>query len=414
MRFRVARPEVIGSIPFCFLLLLGSPAAGSIAPPYEVGTWRGFRPAAISYTFDDDLPNQYSIATPMFNARGFEMTLFTVTTWVPGGSWSPVKTAAASGHEIASHSVTHPDFSTLTSAQQTNELKNSQLTINANITNQQCLTVAYPYCVEGNDAIAASYYIAARGCSGQLVPATPANFMNISSFVCGPQGSVQTPQDFNNKAESAAAARAWCVYLIHALDNESGYSPLPSATLQASLDYLSTNQNKFWVETFGNVVRYIRERNAVSVTAISNSADRIVIQVTNALNQAIYNYPITVRRPLPVNWPAAMVSQNNQPLPAQLITLNSTNFVMFDVVPNTGDVVLSKTAVPPILNSPSVSSGNLVFHLDGQAGVSYAIYASGDLKNWQPVQTNALVSTSATVALPMSEAMQFYRAVWMP
>jgi hypothetical protein len=59
--------------------------AGSVAAPYEIGTWRGFWPAAISYTFDDDLPNQYAVAVPMFNARGFKITLFAVPNWLPAG-----------------------------------------------------------------------------------------------------------------------------------------------------------------------------------------------------------------------------------------------------------------------------------------------------------------------------------------
>src|SRR5215831_9321547 len=87
--------------------------AGTVNPPYQIGTWQGFRTAAISYPFDDDLPNQYTKAVPMFNAKGFKLTLFTVTGWVPGGSWAQVKNAASFGHEIASHTLTHPTLSSL-------------------------------------------------------------------------------------------------------------------------------------------------------------------------------------------------------------------------------------------------------------------------------------------------------------
>jgi len=323
--------------------------AGPGAAPYQIGTWRGFRPAAISYTFDDDCPNQYAVAVPMFNARGFKITLFTVPDWLPGRSWAPAQTAALQGHEIASHTLTHPRLSDLSAAQQSNELANSQAVINAHVTNQLCVTLAYPFCVEGNEAIAGQYYNAARGGSGQLVPRTPPNFLNISSFVCGPEGSVQTPQDFNRLADQAAAANAWCVYMIHGIDNDQGYSPLSSSTLQASIDYLGTNTDKFWVETFGNVVRYIKERDAASIRETTSGDNRITLQVTAPLDRAIYHYPLTLRRPLPANWPAAAVSQNHQPVGAQLVTVNSTRYIMFDVVPDGGDVTLSKTAAPPVL-----------------------------------------------------------------
>ena len=134
----------------CLFLALLTPSlglAGTVSPPYQVGTWQGFRQGAVSYTFDDDLPNQYSVAVPMFNAKGFKMTLFTVTTWLPGGDWTPVQTAASYGHEIASHTVTHTNLSSVSASVVTNELQASQSTINAHVTNQQCLTLAYPYCV---------------------------------------------------------------------------------------------------------------------------------------------------------------------------------------------------------------------------------------------------------------------------
>lgn len=387
----------------------------TIPSQYKIGTWRGFRPAALSYTFDDDLPNQYAIAVPMFNAKGFKLTLYTVINWLPSGSWSPVQNAALFGHEIASHTVTHTDLSTLSDAQQTNELKNSQDAIKANISGEKCVTLAYPNCVLAKESITSQYYIAARSCSGQLVPSTPPDFFNISSFVCGALGPVRTTLDFNNTAENAAAANAWCVYLIHAMDAENGYSPLPSMVLQGAVDYVSTNQSKFWVETFGNVVRYIKERDASSVMEISNTADSITIQVTNNLDSSIYDYPITLRRPLPTNWLSAVVLQNNKSVGAQIVSVSSTNYIMFDVVPNGGDVTISKVPLPFTLSNPALTTPtSFAFRLNGQAGVRYAIHSSSNLVNWSPVQTNTLVNTYTNFTFAVSNSLQFYRAQWVP
>ena len=387
--------------------------AGSVQAPYEIGTWEGFRSAAVSFTFDDDLPNQYTKAVPIFNAAGFKLTLFTVTSWL--STWSNVQLAASYGHEIASHTVTHPQLSLLSLAQQTNELVNSQIAINANVTNQSCVTLAYPNCVEGSAALTSAYYIAARGCSGSLVPSTPPDFLNISSFVCGSAGSIQTPSQFNAEANSAFASKSWCVFLIHALDNDNGYSPLPSATLQASVNFFNTNRSKFWVETFGNVVRYIRERNASSVAETVTSSNLITLQVTNNLNSTIYNYPITLRRPLPAGWAAATVAQNSQPISVQLVTITNTNYIMFDVVPNAGDVVLSQS-VPPfsMSNALLTSPGNLGIQLNGFPGETYVICTSTDMATWLPIQTNTLIGTSTKFSVGATGTLQFYRAVWLP
>ena len=409
------RPILLSAIIFFTTTVIPLASfAGSVAAPYEIGTWEGFRPAAISYTFDDNLPNQYAIAVPMFHAAGFKMTLFTVINYWTSFTWSMAQTAASYGNEIGSHTVTHTSLNTVSATQLTNELANSQSNINSRVTNELCVTLAYPNCVVPTESIVAQYYIAARGCSGSLVSSTPSDFMNISSFVCGSAGSIQTAAQFNSQANNAATAKAWCVYLIHALDGDSGYSPLPSATLQASLNYMSTNQDKFWVETFGNVVRYIRERNASSVAETASSDNSLTVQVTNNLNNLIYNYPITLRRPVPANWPAVAVSQNNRPITAKLVTVNSTNFVMFDVVPNGGNVVLSKTVLPFTLSNPVLTPASLSFRLNGQTGVTYTVCSSTDLVSWLPIQSNTLVDTYASVTVDASNALQFYRAQWVP
>ena len=311
--------------------------------------------------------------------------------------------------------MTHTSLNTVSATQLTNELANSQSTINSYITNESCVTLAYPNCAVPAETVVAQYYIAARGCSDSLVSSTPSDFMNISSIVLGSAGSYTTAASINGLADNAALLSEWCVYLIHALDGDSGYSPLSSSVLQASVNYMTNNPNKFWVETFGNVVRYIKERNASSVAETANSGSSITVQVTNNLNNAIYNYPITIRRPLPANWPAAAVSQSNRPVKAQLVTVNSTSYVMFDVVPNGGDVVLTKTVLPFSMSSPALTSPtNLTFRLDGQAGVSYAIYASTDLTNWLPVQSNTLVGAYTNFTVDALNDWQFYRAQWLP
>lgn len=390
--------------------------AGSVAAPYEIGTWEGFRLAAVTYTFDDNVPNQYSIAVPMFHAAGFKMTLFTVVNYWTGFTWSMAQTASSYGDEIASHTMTHPNsLATISATQLTNELALSQSNINYRITNERCVTLAYPYCVAPNETVVAQYYIAARGCSGSLAPSTPPDFMNISSIVLGSAGPYTTGDSVIGLANGATNSHSWCVYLIHSIDVNDDYSPLSSAALQASVNYFSTNQTKFWVETFGNVVRYIRERNASSVMETANFGNSITLQVTNNLNNLIFNYPITLRRPVPAGWPAVAVSQNGQPAVAKLVTINSTNYVMFDVVPNGGDVVLSKTVLPFTLNNPVLTGpARLGFQLNGQTGVTYTIYSSTDLANWLPVQSNTLVDPSTNLTLDVSSPLLFYRAQWAP
>jgi oligosaccharide reducing-end xylanase len=221
------------------------------------------------------------------------------------------------------------------------ELSQSQTIINSYIPGNQCITIAYPNCNEGNEVLISNYYIAGRTCSGQIVPATPSNFYQISSIILGSAG-INTLSGIEAEDNAAASSGGWCVFLIHAMDSENGYSPISHTLFQQSIQYLAAHRSTFWVGTFLNVVKYIKERNDVSVSETSNTGDSITLAVTDTLNNAIYNYPVTIRRPLPTGWPFADVSQNGQAVDAYIVDVNSVKYVMFDVVPNGGNVVLSK------------------------------------------------------------------------
>jgi peptidoglycan/xylan/chitin deacetylase (PgdA/CDA1 family) len=331
--------------PIIILSLITASFAQTLDTPYTVATWRGFRAAALSHTFDDGCSNQFAIAIPMFNEKAFKLTLFTVVSGGMFPGWQKLQSAASQGHEIASHTMTHTSLNGMSAANQTGELKNSRDSINAHIPGKQCVTLAYPYCDRGTDDLCNQYYIASRTCSGQIMPKSPTNFADISSIICGSQySSNNSTTALNNQANSAASSNGWCVYLFHGVENDGGYSPVSKATLQGHVDYLSQNPTKFWVETFGNVARYIRERNAVSVRTLSRTADSIVVRITDGLNDTIFNYPLTIRRPLPSGWQTIKVTQGTRMLAVQTKDSNNIRYLSFDAVPDSGDVVIAQNS----------------------------------------------------------------------
>jgi peptidoglycan/xylan/chitin deacetylase (PgdA/CDA1 family) len=346
--------------------------AGTVASPYQVGNWPGFRTAAVTYTFDDQCSNQFAIAIPMFNEFGFKLTLYPVINWGP--NWTALVNAAAVGHEVGSHTMSHP---TLSPSNEVAELSNSKSTIESNITNQKCVTVAYPFCSPSTLSVTATYYIAGRHCQGWIEPNTPTNMYQISSLICGSAGAVKTAADFNSKFVSVASSKGWCVFLIHGIDNDGGYSPLSSTELRASLQYLDARRSTYWVATFANAVRYIRERNDVSVAESSNTGDSITLQVTDTLDNTIYNYPVTISRPLPDGWQAAKVSQNGQPIKVSVLPGTSGNKIMFDVVPDGGDVALTKTLYGDFTGGNAIELDDLDYFFSYWLSNDYSVITDG-------------------------------------
>jgi hypothetical protein len=321
--------------------MLSSPTVllAQVNPAYQVATWRGFKTAAITYTLDDNTSNQLPVAIPLFDQYNFKTTLFTVTNWGP--NWAGLRTASANGHEVTSHTVTHPSLSGLSAAQQLTELQQSQATIRANVPTARCETVAYPNCVKGDVPTIQSLYIAGRVCSGQIMPATPPDFYNLSAIITGSTGSVQTAANFNACVDAARTAGGWCVFLTHGINGDGGYSPTQSAELAAHLAYVNANSADFWVGTFSDVVKYIKERNAAVLTETAVSATQLTLTLTDNLPDLVYDVPLTVRRQLPATWTGAAVLQGTTPVASRVVSSAGSRYVVFEAMPDQGALQLS-------------------------------------------------------------------------
>lgn len=373
---------------FCFFMSINKIFPQSKTDNYQVADWFGFKKAAITYTFDDNCSNQLLKVVPMFDEYGFKLTLYTVTNWGP--NWKELNNAAEKGHEIASHTVSHPYLDQLSESELENELENSAEAIHSNIKTGTPLTIAYPYCRPGKLSLVKKYYIAARGCQGYIEKKTPSDLFNISSIICGSEGPVKTVKDFNAKAEEATRSGGWCVYLLHGIDDDGGYSPLPSDTLLKSLDYLKKNDDRFWVDNFINVVKYIGERNSLMINETYRSNDTIIFTVNDTLDDNVYDFPVTLRRKIPVGWQSYILIQNNKEISFKVIQENGQDYIVFNVVPDNADIFFVKNKTTEIkdefkggnlksgrLNNypnPFNLSTNITFSLDEPGIVKLTIY----------------------------------------
>lgn len=330
-----------GSFILFLLISVVLTTKAQVPKDYSVATWYGFKTAAVTYTFDDNTTKQLPVAMPLFDQYNFKMTFFTVTSWSP--NWTALKKASENGHEVGSHTVSHPVLNTLSIEEQDKELEQSLKAINSNITNTKCVSIAYPNCILGNLAELKKYYMVGRICSGSIVSSSPADFFNISSIVCGTQGSIKLAQDFNTKVSGAKSTKGWCVFLIHGIDDDGGWSPVQSTELASHLSFMNDNQKDYWIGTFGDVAKYIRERNSVSLTETAITADSLLISVKDTMDNSIFDVPLTIRRVLPSGWVNAKVYANGKTANYSVTTINSQNYVVFDVIPDQEEISIVKS-----------------------------------------------------------------------
>ena len=88
----------------------------------------GFNQPLLSLTFDDGQEDNITTSLPVLNQYGFKSTQCLATEFVSNDAAAPDRIRAFynSGHEICSHTITHPQLTKVTNAQLTKELRDSK------------------------------------------------------------------------------------------------------------------------------------------------------------------------------------------------------------------------------------------------------------------------------------------------
>jgi oligosaccharide reducing-end xylanase len=338
----------INLLHFRSLLIAGTMtcivSAGSVEKPFEVGTWANFCKGAVSHTFDDNTSNQLSKGVPLFNEKGFHMTIFTSQAFNP--NWDGLKSAFAQGHEIGSHSVGHNENAT--------DFAASQKAIQDKIPGEQCISYAYPYCQYPSGA--SNVYVVSRGCEGYPVSKTP-DFNNVKAQITGTTqySGVNDVQGMNKMVDAAIQENGWSVYLHHGVEGDYQFAATSLNLLSQNLDYIAKNRDKVWCETFGNVARYIKERDAVTVKKKASDDKSITVEITDNLDNKNYNYPLSIRLPVEATWdkPSVTVKQADKEIQDTIVNVDGKDYLMFQAVPDGGDVVITLGATTNVKNSVS-------------------------------------------------------------
>ena len=349
------------------------------AQDHKITPWRHNRAGAVTVGFDDGYLTQINNAVPLLNARGLKATFFIITS-DNEGSWDQWRQVAAQGHEIASHTVTHPDLTSLSDSDLRYELSESQRVINQNIPSRRCITLAYPGNVNNPhvQAVTSEYYISGRGGwswqeGGDLNfyedpdPSWPlppnislgsykaVNFYNVA----GDSAPYAMPlSNLDDKLDTAMTYHAWYDMYFHTIPNEAYYIDY-FATL---LDHIVVRN--IWMATYGEVAQYMRERIASKLSVLGSDSSSILLSLTNSLDGRIYSEPLTIRSIVPSAWLKVSITQGGPSTIVDSAVEGTDTVVYFDAVPNGGTIVLTQGQGEAALSGVSMSPAKV------QGGVS--------------------------------------------
>ncbi|OGP99943.1 MAG: hypothetical protein A2Z40_03055 [Deltaproteobacteria bacterium RBG_19FT_COMBO_60_16] len=117
------------------------------------------------------------------------------------------------------------------------------------------------------------------------------------------------------------------------------------------LDYLKTKN--LWVGTFGAAVKYIQERTYATISVLSISSDQMVLSLTDTLDDAIYDQPLTLRSEVPSGWSTVSVQQGSGSSTEVRPVVEGTRWVIYyNAVPDRGLITLKD----PQVGNPQVTA----------------------------------------------------------
>ncbi len=266
-------------------------------------------------------------------------------------SWEQYKSYAAQGHEIASHTVTHPRLAVLDEVNMLYELEQSKADLLKFIGPESIFSAEGPYGTENERVMeyAHKIYPALRN----RMPEEWLEEINRGSrmtpgestkeYVQWQRGPV-TRIDINQMKAWVDTVRVhdnnWLVLVFHGIEN-LGWEPKTRPELVEYFSYMKANEQDLWIATFRDVTKYLRERKATKVTAKAEG-DAIAINLSSDLDPEIYSVPLTLKTYIPSNWISAQVTQNNETQTVKIQTDDKGNFVIYDINPSDGNVSLNE------------------------------------------------------------------------
>jgi peptidoglycan/xylan/chitin deacetylase (PgdA/CDA1 family) len=194
----------------------------------------------VSLNFDDGCESAYVHGLPIIEAAGFKTTQFIITKRLgePGFlTTGQVLAMQNSGHEIGAHTRTHPNLSTLTAAQQQDEIEGSLTDLEA--IGVTPTSFAYPYGAYNDTTLSIvekAGFLSARGTKRGFNDAS-ANRLLLNGWILGPEG-INDLNRITQAIDDAQTNGTWLILIFHRIDETGEATSIPHEMLQEIVDHL--------------------------------------------------------------------------------------------------------------------------------------------------------------------------------
>ena len=256
------------------------------AQTVNVARYLGDRQCAVSLTFDDGMQEHYTLVAPHLDRYGLKGTFGINGKYIgdiddhysPRMTWEECRSLAAGGHEICSHTWSHPNlyYTGMDSVIMEIEKNDSAIIKEIGI---KPMSFLYPF----NAYTVAVKTACEKGCTGS----------RTYQFALGQRNSGCTLQSVRKWLRDVIDNREWGVAMTHGIYTGWDQWDEPWILWQFFCE-LAMQQDSVWVDTFSNVQAYVKEREAVKLS-ISEDDGNVVVKPSLDLDSSVFKMPLTLK-----------------------------------------------------------------------------------------------------------------------
>ena len=268
-----------------------------------------------------------------------------------GSTWDDFRRDAKLGYEFASHSITHASMPGLDSVNIAYELEKSKEEMRKQMGEQYTFSTEVPYGYENERVMQIAYkiYPALRNRMPEPWlteldrPSKKTPAVNDKDYVQWQREcNTHVPLPLMKSWVDTTVTRkdTWLVLVIHGVDH-LGYEALSDTLLNEYFHYINARQNNLWIATCGEVTKYMREREAATVTS-NIVGGKIIVTVNHSLDKSMYYIPLTLKTYVSTGWKKATIRQGNHLEHADVLHDDKGSYIIYKAKPGKEQIDLSQ------------------------------------------------------------------------
>lgn len=330
----------------------------------SVCAWQGDRASAVSITMDDGIYSaaaEYNKLFKKYNIHGTEMM---ITGYIAKDDGTPREKSATDGStikqwqdifddgyiDLGNHSYHHDKTvwqgENYTAEKLRHSTEFSRQVLENIFPGQDVITFATPWGANFDDAlniIKEKHYLN-RAAGGDIVQGkTPDDFYRVPTITVVYGTPLLT---LNGAVDRAITAGGWVTELYHGIggsSSEGGSYVTNINTMEEHLKYINSKSDKIWAGSLTEVTKYIYERNTAKVKQLWATNSSVGIKLSDGMDDDVFDYPLTVKVNLPAAWSGSVkCTQLGKTENAEIFKENGKSYVYVNIVPDKGNVIISK------------------------------------------------------------------------